>query len=120
MRKTRSKQLHRETWWWNDEVAELVKEKRRLFRIYNKSKKGADKRTTLEDKGRYDEAKRAARRGVSKAQEVERRRFGEMLGKENEKGTIFRVAKQMVRNNRDVVGAGCIKTTEGKIVVNEE
>ena len=58
--KTRGRQRHRETWWWNDEVAELVREKRRLFGIYNKSKKRPDKRTLLEDKRRYDEAKRAA------------------------------------------------------------
>jgi len=30
---TKGRQRHRETWWWNDEVAELVKNKRRLFKI---------------------------------------------------------------------------------------
>ena len=85
--RSRGRQRHRETWWWNDEVAELVKEKRRLFGIYNKSKSGSDKRTVLEDKRRYVEAKRAASRGISKAQEVERRKFGEMLDEENEKGS---------------------------------
>ena len=118
--RSRGRPRHRETWWWNDEVAELVKEKRRLFGIYNKSKSGSDKRTVLEDKRRYDEAKCAARRGISKAQEVERRKFGEMLDEENEKGTVFRVAKQIVRNNRDVVGGGCVRRADGKIVVEED
>jgi hypothetical protein len=119
--KTRGKQRHRETWWWDDEVAELVKEKRRLFRIYNKSKKeAADTRAILEDKRRYDEAKRAARRGVSKALKAQRRRFGVMVDEENKKGTVFRVAEQMVRNNRDVEGGGCVKTIEVRIVVNDD
>ena len=83
-------------------------------------KTGSDKRTVLEDKRRYDEAKRAASRGISKAQEVERRKFGEMLDEENEKGTVFRVAKQIVRNNRDVVGGGCVRRADGKIVVEED
>jgi len=118
--KTRGRQRHRETWWWNDEVAKFVEEKRRLFKIYNKSKGGTDKQKAGEDKSRYDEAKRAARREIAKAKEVERRKFGEMLDEADEKGTIFRVAKQIVRNNRDVVGGGCIKDTNGKVVVDEQ
>ena len=31
---------------------------------------------------------------------------------------MFRVAKQMVRRNRDVVGASCVKGSDGKIVVD--
>ena len=33
---------------------------------------------------------------------------------------MFRVAKQLVRKNRDVVGAGCVKDSVGKIVVEED
>ena len=39
---------------------------------------------------------------------------------QEEKGHVFRVAKQMVRKNRDVVGGGCVKGKDGKIVVEEE
>jgi len=84
-RKTRGTQWHSETWWWNDEVDVLVKEKRRLFRIYRKSKRELDKRKITEDKRRYDEAKRAAMKEISRAQEVERRKFGVKLDEENER-----------------------------------
>ena len=33
---------------------------------------------------------------------------------------MFRVAKQLVRKNRDVVGAGCVRDNTGKILVEEE
>ena len=33
---------------------------------------------------------------------------------------MFRVAKQLVRKNKDVVGAGCVKVNVGKIVVEED
>ena len=33
---------------------------------------------------------------------------------------MLRVAKQLVRKNRDVVGAGCVKDNVGKIIVEED
>jgi hypothetical protein len=42
------------------------------------------------------------------------------LDDENKKGTVFRVDKQIVKNNRDVVGGGCVKDTEGRIVVEDD
>ena len=75
----------------------------------------------MEDsKRRYQEAKRVAKREVFKAQEVERKKFGEQLDRKDGKGTVFRVAKQIVKKNQDVVGGGCVKDTEGKIVFEEE
>jgi len=54
-----------------------------------------------------------------KARKIERSKFGEKLHEENEKGTVFRVAKQIVRINRDIVGGGSVKVTNGRIVVDE-
>ena len=42
------------------------------------------------------------------------------MDREDAKGKVFRVVKQMVRRNKDVVGGGCIKDKQGKIVVEEE
>ena len=117
--KTRGgKQRHCETWWWNDEVAELVKEKRRLFKVYNKSKRGTDKAVAEEDRMKYTAAKRAAKIGISKAQAEEKKKFVEDLEEAENKGTVFRVAKQIVRRNKDVVGGGCVKGADGRIVDN--
>ena len=44
-----------------------------------------------------------------------RKRFSEDLEREDEKGSLFRVAKQLVNRNRDVVGANCVKNSDGKI-----
>ena len=38
--RTKGNQQHSETWWWNSEVGRVIKEKRRLFKIYEISKKG--------------------------------------------------------------------------------
>ena len=100
-----------QTWWWNDEVAEVVKENRRLYKIFDKLKNAVPlvEKEVQENKRIYDEAKRNAKKAVSKAKVGERQMFGKMLDKQDEKGQVFRVAKQIARNNRDIVGEGCVK-----------
>jgi hypothetical protein len=111
--RTKGRSRHRETWWWNDEVAEAVDEKRRLFRLWRK-------RRTRKSELEYLAAKMAAKREVHKAQEVERIRLVEKLEEGDGKGNVFRVVKQMVAKNRDVVGDGCIKDEDGKVVVDQD
>ena len=35
------------------------------------------------------------------------------------KGNLFRIAKQLVRDNKDVVGSGFVKDREGNIAVDD-
>jgi hypothetical protein len=42
------------------------------------------------------------------------------LEREDRKGNIFRVAKKMTQKNRDVIGTGCVKGKDGKVVIEEE
>jgi hypothetical protein len=117
---TKGHQRHKETWWWNDKVSEVIKEKQRLYRIYDKSKNGGRKREGGIDEARYYRAKREAKRVVGKAQEAERRKLAEELKVADGKGTLFRIAKQMVKKGKDVVGGGCVKNVDGRIVVEND
>ena len=76
----------------------MIKEKHQLYRIYdNKSKKfGKEKKGGI-DEAKYYQAKKEAKRVVCKAQEAERRKLAEELTVDDGKGTLFRVAKQMVK-----------------------
>ena len=40
---------------------------------------------------------------------LRRKKFGAMLSAEDMKGNLFRIAKQLVRSNKDVVGSGSVK-----------
>ena len=111
--RTKGPPRHRVTWWWNDDVAKAVDEKRRRFRIWKKSK-------TENDRASYCLAKRNACRAVYVAKSDEQRLFGETVDKAFEKGTVFRIAKQIVAKNRDVVGAGCVKEIDGKVVTDKD
>jgi len=103
---------HKETWWWNKDTEDAVKEKRRLYQIW-------DAKRTDVNRNAYCKARAEAKRVIAKTKEVERQKLGEMLEKEDAKGNLFRVAKQMVKRNRDVVGGGCVKDVDGTIVVDD-
>ena len=98
----------------------MIKEKQRLYKLYDKSKRDEDRIRVEELRRTYQIAKCDAKKAVYKAQEEARKEFGEMLENEDKKGTVFRVAKQIVRSNRDVVGGGCVKDENGKIVVDDK
>ena len=41
------------------------------------------------------------------------------MSEEDMKGNLFRIAKQLVRSNKDVVGSGSVKDREGNIAVDD-
>ncbi len=111
--RTKGPPRHRNSWWWNDEVGKVVDKKRKLYKVWKKSNKE-------EDRVSYCSAKCKAKRAVYIAQSNEQKLFGEILDSEEKKGMVHRVVKQIVRKNRDVVGAGCIKGSNGRVLTNEE
>ena len=42
-----------------------------------------------------------------------------MLDKAETRGQVYKVAKQIVRKNKDVVGVNCVKDKQGKLVTEE-
>src|SRR3989442_13089096 len=79
------------------------------------------KKSGLEvDKVAYRLAKGRSERVVAKAQDEERQRYCDMVEEEDGKGTVFRIAKQMVELNKDISVSGCVKGVDGRTVVEEE
>ena len=111
--KSKARPRHRETWWWNDEVARAVEQKRKLFRVWQKTK-------TEQAGAAYQKSKRLAKKTVFRAQEAERKKLVEKIDEEEGRGNLFRVAKQMIERNRDIVGDGCIKDCDGNVVVEQD
>src|SRR5208282_1745331 len=103
---------HTAAWCWNQDVAKLVEEKRSRFKIWSQ---------TRSETGRaaYCKARKIASKEIYKAQETERKKFGAKLSEEDMKGNLFRIAKQLVRSNKDVVGSGSMKDREGNIAVDD-
>ena len=66
------------------------------------------------------EQRGAAKRAIFKEKDAERKKFCEDLEGEDRKGNVFRLAKQLVSKNRDVVSVSCVKDDDGKIEVEED
>jgi hypothetical protein len=118
--RTKKPRVHKETWWWNEEVNEVVKEKRIRFRELGRAKQGRDKQKIEDAAKEYNQAKRNCKRVIGRVKEAERKRMGEALDKEECKGKLFRAVNQMARKNRVVVGGGCLKDGNGRIVTEED
>ena len=107
---TKGAARHRVTWWWNERVDVAVKEKRRLWKLW---KKGGSKEE-------YLEAKRAAKKAVYDAKKIaEQERFGDISRRDDQKTELFRIAKQMKSDNRDVVGDNCVKNDRGVLATSD-
>ena len=83
----------------------MVREKRRLWKVW---KKGGSKEE-------YWEAKRLAKLSVYRAKKAaEDREFGDVRGGE---GNVFRIAKQMRKQNQDVIGRNLSRMMAGPCVL---
>ena len=98
---------HKETWWWDDSVNYAVSEKRRLFKIW---KKGGSK----DD---YTLAKKVAKQTVFTAKKkAEKEKLKDI---EKDDITVFRIAKQMMKEKKDIVGEKCIRDDSGKLAYSD-
>lgn len=110
--RTKGKRKQKVTGWWNNETSEAIKKKRKLFRVAYQTGKE-------EDKEAYQKSKREAKVAVAKAKEAECSRFADILDKEDSRQNIFKIAKQITRQNKDVTESSCIKDSDGRIVTDE-
>ena len=84
-----------------------------MRRLYKEWKKGGSKEE-------YLAAKRRARREIYKVKSEAQRPLLESLDSDDDRNKIFKVAKQMMGENRDIVGEQCVKNDEGRVAVEQE
>ena len=106
--KGNSKQ-ERETWRWDKTVDSLVKQKRKLWKEWQKGG----------SKEKYLEAKRKAKLGVYVAKRKAQEEKFSQLESSDGKNFIFKLAKRMKHENEDIVGDKCVKNDEGCLTYND-
>ena len=98
----------KQTWWWNNQVEEAVREKRRCFKLW---KAGGSRAA-------HNTAKRTSNRAVHQARsEAEKVALQKI---DPRSGDVYRLAKQMRRDNQDVMGEKPVKNDAGQLSLDEE
>ncbi|XP_060771234.1 uncharacterized protein slc22a21 isoform X2 [Neoarius graeffei] len=98
----------KQTWWWDDTVSAAIEEKRRLYKAW---KRGGSKQD-------YLSAKHTAKKTVHAAKKrAEAVKFASVV-KDNM--DIFKIAKQIKRESRDVVGECCVRDDQGHISLTDD
>ena len=108
---TKKPHRHKETWWWNEEVAEAVRDKKIKYEKWKKE-------NTEEARMEYKKSRQNAKRVISSAKEKKQKEWANDLNDSKCQNEIFRMAKQMVKERQDITGLNCIEGASGKVIVN--
>jgi len=100
-------------WWWNEEVAEAVREKKKKYGNWKKEK-------LTETWKEYKKSKQNAKRVISLAKGKKQKECSSELNEPNHQNEIFRIAKQMVKERQDIMGSNYLKGVSGKVIVDEK
>ena len=102
----------RETWWWNDTVQQIIKEKKAAFRKWQRSGAEVDKEV-------YKRKRREAQRMVGDVKKEAWSQWCQDLNTREGRNKLFRVASQMKKDKKDIQGSGFIKDENGIILVEQ-
>ena len=84
---------HRETWWWNRDVEEVIAKRKVCHNAWRNSKSAEDKHT-------LDVAKKEVYAAVLAVQESKLQEFTADLQSESGRKNCFRIARQMAREGQ--------------------
>ena len=108
------KRTHRERqWWWNEDVQKAVEEKKKSFKLWQRTKNEEDRET-------YQVKKREAKRQVAQARRIVLEEWSQNLNTTEGRNKMFKIAKSMRKDRKDVKGAKYIKDENGEIKIKEE
>ena len=103
----------RETWWWNQEVQEKLKDKKKAKKTWDTIRYDISKLA-------YKTARKQAKREVAKARNKAYEKLYETLEAKEGENEVFKIAKQRNRQSKDVQQVRVIRSKTGEILMEEE
>ena len=104
----------RDSWWWNGEVQEAIKEKKATRKVSDENP------NDIQARERYNDAKKKAKKAVAQSRSVASRPLYEKLGTPEGEQMIYRIAKSRERARRDIEECNYIKNRNGSILIKDE
>ena len=103
-----------DSWWWNPEVQEAVKEKKI-------ARKASDENPNDETaRERYKDSKRKSKKAVAQARSIASKPLYDKLGTPEGEQMVYRIAKARERSRRDIEECSYVKDSNGNILVEDE
>lgn len=101
------------TWWWNSQLAKVIKEKRALYKIWQKEKNATSKQE-------YCLKKKEVKRVIAAAKEEENKKMLEKLPSRQADAIkqILKRSRQENKDKRDIEGIPCIRDKDGNLRVS--
>jgi hypothetical protein len=103
----------KETWWWNEKVQNVTKEKKECFRRMHLDR-------SVNNVERYKVAKKTAKRAVREVRGQMYDRLYRRLGTKEGKKDIYMMAKSRERKTRDIIQVKCIKDATEWLLTKDE
>ncbi|XP_026498876.1 uncharacterized protein LOC113402778 [Vanessa tameamea] len=111
--------IDRDTWWWNEEVQNVLREKKVAFKEWQVVK---NVNTSLKDEKKevYKEFKRRAKKAVAVARAKVQENLYNSLNSPRGQKELYRITKERERRSRDIPHIKCMKNEAGKVLCRDE
>ena len=103
---------HKETWWWNEEVDEALRERKKVRKL--------EKKKNRQRHGRTARRVNKMQRVISLAKGKKQKECARNLNDPNHRIEIFRTAKQIAKERQDIIGSNCLKGLLRKVTVDDK
>lgn len=103
----------KETWWWNEEVQEKIKEKKA-------AKRNWDMLQDADSREKYKESRKNAGRAVAKSKEKAYKELYDKLETREGENELYRLAKQRDRAGKDIQQVRVMKDADGNVLTCTE
>ena len=103
-------------WWWTEEVRVAVDEKRKRYHIWSKAKGEVEEAAK---KAMYHVAKKACRKVIGRSQQSKRDEIKSELEGRGKFEKLFKMAKKLKSDSKDVEQIACMRDEAGQLVIEE-
>ncbi|KAG7296805.1 hypothetical protein JYU34_020747 [Plutella xylostella] len=104
---------NKDTTWWNNDIKEIIKHKREMFKNWQRFK-------LEEDHIEYKKVKAIAKAAVAQARAASRQNLYDRLENAENEQTIFKIAKQRHKSTLDIKYNKYIKNSKGDLLTSND
>ncbi|XP_063545710.1 uncharacterized protein LOC134753703 [Cydia strobilella] len=111
--------IDRDTWWWNEDVRMILKEKKNAFKEWKSVEEGNDREKEIK-RSAYLTSKKKAKKAVAIARAKIQDKLYDFLESPQGQKDLYRIAGERERNARDINHMKCMRDEAVKILTDNK